>query len=139
MPQNNRNKIQTMNPLRALFLSLAKMPPAVMLLIVIGLAVLVTMMVTGKVSEQENQYREQKTDSAAAQDGRPMKKAYYSVALIPQGSTIERKQIQEKNVDELELWDDASADVTSIVGRKPKKEIPLNAQIRQSDLESLSQ
>ncbi len=48
-----------MNPLRALFLSLSRMPPAVMLLIIIGLAVVVTMMVTGKVSESETKYAQQ--------------------------------------------------------------------------------
>jgi hypothetical protein len=139
MPQNNLNKKQ--NPLRALFLSLSRMPPAVMLLIVIGLAVLITMIVSDKVIEEENLKSQQKPDLAAAQDdsSNSRKRAYYSATMIPQGSTIERKQIRERNVNELELWDDAVPDVTSIVGRKPKKDIPLNAQIRQIDLESVSQ
>ncbi len=117
------------------------MPPAVMLLIVIGMAVLVTMMVTGKVSEEENLKSQQKADLAGTQDdsSTSRKRAYYSATMIPQGSTIERKQIRERNVNELELWDDAVPDVTSIVGRKPKKDIPLNVQIRQGDLESVSQ
>jgi len=128
-----------MNPLRALFLSLAKMPPALMLLIVIGFAVLVTMMVTSKVSEQETQYKQEKADTSAGIGGRPTKRAYYAATLIPLGTPIERKQIQERNVDELELWGDAVPDASMIVGRQPKKEIPLNAQIRQSDLTSASE
>jgi len=40
-----------MNPLRSIILSLSRMPPAVMLMIIIAMAVLVTMFVTGKESE----------------------------------------------------------------------------------------
>ncbi|HEY9717747.1 MAG TPA: hypothetical protein V6C69_09780, partial [Trichormus sp.] len=130
-----------LNPFTSLFMSLSRMPPAVMLLIVLGFSVLVTMIVTGKVSESQDRYAQQKGDLAASQDGSSIatKRAYCATTLIPQGCSIERKQIQEKNVNELEVWDDAVPDVTSIVGRKPKKDIPLNAQIRQGDLESISQ
>ncbi len=33
------------------------MPPAVMLVIIVGLAVVVTIMVTGKVNDQESQFK----------------------------------------------------------------------------------
>ena len=49
------------NPLRALFLSLSRMPPAVMLLTIIGLAVVVTMMVTNQMTEEKQKLDEQRS------------------------------------------------------------------------------
>ena len=42
-----------MNPFRSLFLSLSRMPPMLMLIIILGLAVVVTMLVMNKMSEGE--------------------------------------------------------------------------------------
>jgi hypothetical protein len=135
-----------MNPLRALFKSLATMPPLVMLLIVIGMAVMVTMMVAGKVSEQEAEYlaasaaKEQsgsqtdKPASMAATNG-PRKTAYFAITYIPAGSPIESKQVEQRKIGELELWDDAVIIPTDVVGHTPKHAIPVNAQIRQTDLQ----
>ena len=132
-----------MNPLRALFLSLSKLPPAVMLLVIIGLAVIVTMTVTGKISEEERTLSTQRqqtsnsgtTSMAPANDSRKNKVAFYTLNYIPATSKIESKQIEERKVEELELWEDAVLTQDQIVGHVARHAIPENTQIRTGDLE----
>ena len=54
-----------MNPLRALFLQLSRMPPALMLVLIIGLAVLITMTVTGNQQAQEQALKQKEQDLVA--------------------------------------------------------------------------
>jgi flagella basal body P-ring formation protein FlgA len=126
-------------------MGLSKMPPAVMLLIVIGLAVVVTMMVTGRVSEQEEALLKKKasleqtapqTDLANSTNiGHSNKLAFYSLSYIPAGMKIEAKQIGQRRIGELELWDDAVLITDDVVGHVPKHPIPVNTQIRRSYLD----
>ena len=131
-----------MNPLRTLFLTLSTMPPAVMLLVIIGLAVVVTMMVTGKVSESEREYEAQKKLSGADAvvstkpvDSKNARTAIYTRSYIPARTKIEDKQIEERQVDKLQLWDDATLTTSDAIGHTVRHAIPEDAQIRQSDLE----
>ena len=126
--------------MRNFFLSLSRMPPAVMLLIIIGLAVIVTMVVSGQIQHEEALVASSAGARTSAQTGvrssnRPLKTAYFSTTYIPSGSAIESKQIESRDVDELELWSDAVHAPTDAVGHISTHAIPLNAQIRQSDLE----
>ncbi len=126
-----------MNPLRALFLSLSKMPPVVMLLIVIGLAVLVTMMVTSKVSDQESRLNSSREARSSSVDpNRKVKQVVYSRTYIPAGATIENKQVEMRGIDELDVFDDAKVSLTEVVGTVLKRPIPAHAQIRKVDLEA---
>jgi len=128
---------------KSLLRILATMPPAVMLLIVIGMAVVVTMMVTGRVEEETKSINakraqlESTTNSTnpVADTSRPHKTAFYAVTYIPYETTIEAKQIEKRQIGELELWDDAVIIPSEIVGHSPKHTIPANAQIRQGDLQ----
>jgi hypothetical protein len=124
-----------------------------MLLVIIGLAVIVTMVVTGQVSDQESALRAQQAadpntaatsstyhhtkggTAAPAAYGTELKQAYYTVTYIPASTAVESKQIQDRNVGNLELWDDAAQQTTDIVGHITKHAIPANTQIRQSDLQ----
>src|SRR5277367_122526 len=45
-----------MNPLRALFLGLSRMPPALTLILIIGLAVVVSLMVANQIDVAKNGY-----------------------------------------------------------------------------------
>jgi hypothetical protein len=131
-----------MSTFRALFLSLSKMPPILSLFIILGLAVIVTMwvmgLVNGQVQEAERTTNartslERSTNSAAS--NRARRTAYYSLSYIPANSNIENKQIEARDISELELWDDATALSSDIVGRSAKHAIPMNAQIRSCDLQ----
>ena len=108
-----------------------------MLLFIIGLAVIVTMFVNTKVTEQEARYEKLRANGAvmaAGSVGGTHKPAVYSRTYIPAGSKIDPKQVELRETQDLELWDDAQSDVTEVVGNAPKHAIPANAQIRRCDL-----
>src|ERR1700722_5112776 len=121
-----------MNPLRALFLSLSRMPPAVMLLIIIGLAVLVTMMVTGKVSEQENQYKQQKADLEAKMSAKG--KVVYTIKDIPEGQTIPTEALEEREIEQSKIPQDAITSSSLAAGRVAKYGISTGQIVSQHDL-----
>jgi len=121
-----------MNPLRALFLSLSRMPPAVMLLIIIGLAVLVTMMVTGKVSEQENQYKQQKADLEAKMSAKG--KVVYTIKDIPEGQTIPTEALEEREIEQSKIPADAITSASLAAGRVAKYGISSGQIVSQHDL-----
>lgn len=117
-----------MNPLRAAFLGISKMPPALMLLIIIGLAVLVTMMVTGEMAQDAE------ADGAAYSSDGARSPVIESTTTIPQGSTITKVMLKQHRVDEKNIWQDAITTMPTAVGRVAKHTIPARNQIRESDL-----
>jgi flagella basal body P-ring formation protein FlgA len=123
-----------MNPLRAFFLTLSRMPPALMLTLIIGLAVMVTVAVAPNTARTV-QYQAQAEPAAVTG---PHKKAAYSRTYIPAGSKIEDKQIELRDTNDLELWDDAELATSSAVGNIAKHAIPANTQIRKIDIDNFS-
>ena len=116
-----------MNPLRVLFLKLSTMPPAVMLLVIIGLAVLVTMNVTAKVSEQEARLQGNQSGGSTAF-------VVMSDDPIPARTEIDKKMIVQRRAAETEIWRDAITSKSNAIGRVTDKLIPAHTQIRESDL-----
>jgi len=121
-----------MNPLRALFVSLSRMPPAVMLLIIIGLAVLVTMMVTGRMGESERLAKEQEAALKAKYEQKS--KIVYAVKDIPEGATISAADLEEKEELTSKVPPDALASSSLAVGRIAKYGIPQGAIVSARDL-----
>jgi len=121
-----------MNPLRALFLSLSRMPPAVMLLIIVGLAVLVTMMVTGKVSEQENKYAAQKAELEQKMSAKG--KVVYTIKDIPEGQTIPTEALEEREIEQQKIPADAITSASLAAGRVAKYGISSGQIVSQHDL-----
>jgi Flp pilus assembly protein CpaB len=121
-----------MNPLRALFLSLSRMPPALMLLVIIGLAVIVTMATTSKIVEQEKLVDQGVSSSS---DGSTLKQLVYSRSAIPLGAKIESAQLVVRRTNDADAWQDAYLSVTEVAGATTKHAIPAHAQIRRVDLE----
>jgi pilus assembly protein CpaB len=121
-----------MNPLRALFLSLSRMPPAVMLLVIIGLAVVVTMMVTGKMGESEKAAQEQKQALEAKYNQKS--RVVYSTKDIPEGSTISADSLEEKEVEVGKVPQDALASTSMAVGRVAKYGIPAQQVVSLHDM-----
>jgi len=122
------------NPIRSLFLSLSEVPPALMLLIIIGLAVVVTMSVTSKVSETESRMAASQRSEQSDQDGK-MLKAVCARSFIPAGSRIEDKQIELEELSDLQVWQDAVTNTSEVIGHTAKHSIPKDAQLRRVDLE----
>ncbi len=121
-----------MNPLRALFVSLSRMPPAVMLLIIVGLAVLVTMMVTGRMGESERAAKEQEAALKAKYEQKS--KIVYAVKDIPEGATISAADLEEKEELTSKVPPDALASGSLAVGRIAKYGIPQGAIVSARDL-----
>jgi len=121
-----------MNPLRAVFLSLSRMPPAVMLLIIIGLAVVVTVMVTGKVSEQEKtfQVKQQELENKMNAKG----KVVYTIKDIPEGQTIPTEALEEREIEQSKIPQDAITSSSLAAGRVAKYGISTGQIVSQHDL-----
>ena len=123
----NSKKNLSGSPLRALFLSLSRMPPALMLLIIIGLAVLVTMMVNGRVSQREvMRAGEAKSGAYAA--------VVCTVHAIPAEQKIDKSMLSLRRLKEPAIFQDAQTSVPSVVGRRARNPIAKNAQVREMDL-----
>jgi pilus assembly protein CpaB len=121
-----------MNPLRALFLSLSRMPPAVMLLIIIGLAVVVTMMVTGKVSESETKYAQQVEEMKRKAEAKG--KVVYAIKDIPEGQTIPTEGLEERELEQAKIPQDAITSASLAAGRIAKYGIASGQIVSQHDL-----
>ena len=123
----SRGEIANMNPLRAFFLTLSRMPPTVMLLIIIGLAVLTTMMVTGKVSQEEEKLQ--------AEQSSRTEYVVMSVDEIPASTEIDKTMIVQSRASEKDIWSDAIKSKSNALGRVTEKAIPAHSQIRECDLQ----
>lgn len=107
-----------MNPLRSLFVTLSRMPPALMLLIIIGLAVVVTMAVTGNLSETQRQAAQREAALRALYESKS--RVVYAAKDIAQGDTITADALQEKEEQVSKIPADAMSGTTSVVGRVAK-------------------
>jgi len=86
-----------MNPFRSLFLSLSRMPPALMLIIILGLAVVVTMLVQSKFSESEQRVAQMEK----ARDLEKNQKATIVKATkdIEKGTEITAEALEESQIE----------------------------------------
>lgn len=121
-----------MNPLRALFLSLSRMPPAVMLLIIIGLAVVVTMMVTGKMNESDARFQQREAELRAKMEAKG--KVVYATKDIPEGQTIPTEALEEREIEQTKIPQDAITSASLAAGRVAKYGISTGQIVSQHDL-----
>ncbi|MBI2812234.1 MAG: Flp pilus assembly protein CpaB [Candidatus Melainabacteria bacterium] len=121
-----------MNPLRALFMGISRMPPAFMLLTIIGLAVGVTFLVTDRLKKQEDDYRT-KTDAMTAQMS-AKSTVVYSTRDIPEGQTIPSEALEERQIDQAKQPQDAIATSAMAAGRIAKYGIATGQIVSQHDL-----
>lgn len=111
-----------MNPLRALMVSLSRMPPFVTLLIIVVLAGFVTMAVTGKLSETERQAKQEEAALKAKYEQKA--KVVYATKDITEASTVSADQLEEKEVEAGKAPVDAFSSTSMAVGRIAKYTIP---------------
>lgn len=121
-----------MNPLRALMMSLSRMPPAVMLVIILGLAVLVTMMVTGKMGESEQKQKE--TEAAMKAKYEVKSRVVYAIKDIGEGATIAADALEEREELQSKIPPDALVSSSMAVGRIAKYGIPTGQLVSSHDL-----
>lgn len=118
------------------FITLSKMPPALMLLVIIGLAVLVTSMVTGRMAQQEQELAIQSGNISSATSKDEMKApVMVSVRNITQGTTITSAMVEQTRLYESNIFEDAVVTTPNAIGRVAKHTIPPLNQIRETDLQ----
>ncbi len=126
-----------MNPLRALFLSLSRMPPAVMLIIIVGLAVVVTMMVTGKMSDTEKAMKDREAELKKQYEQKA--KVVMTTKDIAEGATVAADALEEKEVDAGKAPVDAFSTTSMAVGRIAKYGIPAGQVVTAHDFTTTMQ
>src|SRR4029077_20791659 len=107
-----------MNPLRSLFVQLSRIPPAAMLLVIVGLAVMVTMMVTDVLHRQEQSYIDKERDLQTKLDAKTT--VVYAVRDIPKGQQIPSEALDERRVDTARAPQDALTTSSLAAGRVAK-------------------
>jgi pilus assembly protein CpaB len=111
-----------MNPFRSLFLSLSRMPPVLMLFIILGLAVVVTMYVMGIVnSSQEQLARERQLQE---QKNSQKTKVVFSTKNIEEGEIIPQEALEERDVEAAKAPVDAFNAINAVVGQQAAYPIP---------------
>jgi pilus assembly protein CpaB len=121
-----------MNPLRALLVNFSRMPPAVMFLLIIGLAVVVTMMVTGKLNENEKALDAQK--AAFEQKANAKGRVVYAVKDIPEGTAISADALEDREIEQSKIPQDAITSGNLATGRIAKFGIATGQIVSQHDL-----
>jgi pilus assembly protein CpaB len=121
-----------MNPLRALFVSLSRIHPVVMLVVVLGIAVMVGMMVTGNISDIKKQSAEELGKIKAEQEQKT--KVVYCKQEIAEGATIGSDAVEERDVPAGQAPVNALASTSQAVGRVAKYSIPAEQIMTQADL-----
>lgn len=110
--------------LRSCFLGLSRMPPALMLLIIIIMAIFVTMLVTGRMSRLE----QERADSQSRNG------VLVSTCRIEAGTRIDSSMVRLSKVPVDRIFDDALSADNDVVDRVTYHTIPAREQIREADL-----
>jgi len=121
-----------MNQFRALFLMISRMPPAVMLAFIIGLAVTVTYAVTERMRQTEHDYVE-KTEKITQQLNQKGT-VVYVVKDIAEGQTIPSEALEERQIEVSKVPVDALTSSSLAAGRLAKYGISTGQLVSQHDL-----
>ncbi len=118
-----------MNPLcRNFFLTLSRMPPIPMLLIICGLVLVATNLYLVAVKDQSSE--------DAAEHNRVAKSpALLTTQQIPKGTILTASMLDLAQVDTTSVFNDTIANTKRAIGRQVKNDLPVSAQIREADLQ----
>ncbi len=114
-----------MNPFRSLFLSLSRMPPILMLFIILGLAVVVTMLVMGKMNDSEQQVAQTKAALEAQKNQKGM--ALFASKDIEAEMEITADDLEEKEVEASKIPVDACTSKSEAMGQIAAFQIPVGS------------
>jgi pilus assembly protein CpaB len=126
-----------MNPIRSLFVGLSRMPPAVMLLLIVGLAVVVTMVVTGNLTDVQRRAQERERALKALYESKS--NVVCTIKDIPQGEPITAASIQEKQELVSKIPMGAVTSSAAVVGRVAKFPISAGQILADRDLIGVAQ
>ena len=121
-----------MNPMRSLFLSISRIPPAMMLLIIVGLASLVTFQVSNYVNGTKDKYDNEISRIKEAQAAKG--KVVYAIRDIPEGISIPMDYLEEKELEVGKIPVDSVSNASLVAGRVSKFGIMSGQLLSQHDL-----
>jgi len=125
-----------MNPFRSLFLSLSRMPPILMLFIILGLAVVVTMYVMGIVNGSQEEAR--RAQEAAKHTDSVKTKVVYAAKNIEEGEIIPAEALEEHDVDATKAPIDAFNSVNAVVGQQAAYPVPAGQIVSQHAVKQMA-
>jgi pilus assembly protein CpaB len=111
-----------MNPFRSLFLSLSRMPPILMLFVILGLAVVVTMYVMNIVNQSQEQLAREHAMNEQKQSQKV--KVVYATKNIEEGEIIPQEALEERDVEAAKAPVDAYNSVNAVVGQQAAYAVP---------------
>jgi pilus assembly protein CpaB len=118
--------------MRSLFLSISRIPPAMMLLIIVGLASLITFQVSAYLNKKEAAYDDELNKMKAAQAAKG--KVVYAVRDIPEGTAIPMDYLEERELEVGKIPVDSISNASLAAGRVSKFGIMSGQLLSQHDL-----
>jgi len=125
-----------MNPFRSLFLSLSRMPPILMLFIILGLAVVVTMYVMGVVNSSQDEAR--RAQQAAENANSVKTKVVYAAKNIEEGEIIPAEALEERDVEANKAPIDAFNSINAVVGQQAAYTVPAGQIVSQHAVKTMA-
>lgn len=121
-----------MNPLRTIFMHISRTPPALMLLAIVGLAVLITSIVSDSINRREIALN---TERKKLEDKINQKAVVvYAVRDIPEGQTIPSDAVEEHSIEAGRMPQDAICSASLVTGRIAKYGVSSGQILSQHDL-----
>lgn len=121
-----------MNPMRSLFLSISRIPPAIMLLIIVGTASLVTLQVTSHVNGTKDKYDDEIAKLKNANSAKA--KIVYVIKDVPEGTTIGMEALEERELEVSKIPVDSIPSASLAAGRSTKYGVVSGQILSQHDL-----
>lgn len=121
-----------MNPLQALILQLSRIPIALLLLIIVAVAGIIAMGVTGILSESQKTYEARRAE--LEQKANAKGKVVYTVKDIAEGQIIPGDALEEREIEQSKIPQDAITASTLATGRVAKYGILAGQIVSQHDL-----
>ena len=125
-----------MNPLRNLMIAISRIPPAIQLLTIIGIAVAVTMLVNGQLITKQKEYDDKMAEVQNKLNGVDGKVVMIA-RDIQEGSVISSSSLEEKSLNMNKVPPDAITSTSMAAGRVAKYSLMAGQILSQHDLAPL--
>ncbi|MBS1954752.1 MAG: Flp pilus assembly protein CpaB [Cyanobacteria bacterium SZAS-4] len=126
-----------MKPLRSVFMSITRIPPAVLIAAIVTLAFVVAWMVTSKISSGEQIYAEKQKELDAKYSAKAT--VVYAIKDIPEGQTIPSEALEERQIEQSKVPADALTTASLASGRVTKYGVASGQIVSQHDLQPQGQ
>lgn len=120
-----------------MFMSLTRIPPAVLIAGIVLLAFVVAWMVTSKINSGEQMYAEKQRELDAKYSAKAT--VVYAIKDIPEGQTIPSEALEERQIEQSKMPEDAITTATMATGRVTKYGVSIGQIVSQHDLQPQGQ